>query len=101
MPEGADAPLPSMPLLEAVLAVGTDLELRATLQHIVDSAARLTGARHGTLTTHGHSPGPEGPGELFVAGGPAGRDTEALGNGNRHGAGAGNGTGNGSGTGNG
>ncbi|MFE5796880.1 GAF domain-containing protein [Streptomyces sp. NPDC056503] len=36
-------------LLEAVLGVGTDLELRATLQHIVDSATELVGARHGAL----------------------------------------------------
>ncbi|WP_406140180.1 GAF domain-containing protein [Streptomyces sp. NBC_01089] len=36
-------------LLEAVLSVGTDLELRGTLQHIVDSAARLTGAGSGAL----------------------------------------------------
>ncbi|MFE0701293.1 GAF domain-containing protein [Streptomyces sp. NPDC058872] len=36
-------------LLEAVLGVGTDLELRGTLQHIVDSATELTGARHGAL----------------------------------------------------
>ncbi|MFB7515256.1 GAF domain-containing protein [Streptomyces sp. NPDC056144] len=41
---------PRLPLLlEAVLSVGTDLELRATLQHIVDSAAELTGARYGAL----------------------------------------------------
>ncbi|MEU6353836.1 GAF domain-containing protein [Streptomyces sp. NPDC047072] len=43
------APLPR--LLEAVLGVGTDLELRATLQHIVDSAAELTGARYAALDT--------------------------------------------------
>ncbi|AVH97641.1 MULTISPECIES: GAF domain-containing protein [Streptomyces] len=36
-------------LLDAVLGVGTDLELRATLQHIVDSATELTGARYGAL----------------------------------------------------
>ncbi|WP_444545984.1 GAF domain-containing protein [Streptomyces omiyaensis] len=36
-------------LLEAVLGVGTDLELRATLQHIVDSATELVGARRGAL----------------------------------------------------
>ncbi|MGW8951505.1 GAF domain-containing sensor histidine kinase [Streptomyces sp. NPDC055709] len=36
-------------LLEAVLGVGTDLELRGTLQHLVDSAAELTGARYGAL----------------------------------------------------
>ncbi|OSC56165.1 histidine kinase, partial [Streptomyces sp. 4F] len=31
-------------LLEAVLEVGTDLDLRGTLQHVVDGAAELTGA---------------------------------------------------------
>ncbi|MFE0175492.1 GAF domain-containing protein [Streptomyces sp. NPDC059002] len=66
MPEGADAPLPSMPLLDAVLSVGTDLELRATLQHIVDSAARLTGAEHGALHVNAAAHG--GRAELFVAG---------------------------------
>ncbi|MEU5216445.1 GAF domain-containing protein [Streptomyces sp. NPDC020807] len=41
---------PRLPLLlEAVLSVGTDLELRATLQHIVDSATELTDARYGAL----------------------------------------------------
>lgn len=40
--EDEDAPRLPM-LLEAVLSVGTDLELRATLQHIVDSATELTG----------------------------------------------------------
>jgi GAF domain-containing protein len=43
-------PVPRLPaLLEAVLTVGTDLELRATLQHIVNGAAELTGARYATL----------------------------------------------------
>ncbi|MFI5984969.1 GAF domain-containing protein [Streptomyces sp. NPDC051555] len=36
-------------LLEAVLSVGSDLELHATLQHIVDSAAELCTARYGAL----------------------------------------------------
>ncbi|MGV9883234.1 sensor histidine kinase [Streptomyces sp. NPDC003006] len=67
MPDGADAPLPSMPLLEAVLCVGTDLELSATLQHIVESAARLTGAGYGTLAVTAPSQG--GQPETFVAGG--------------------------------
>ncbi|MFD3945734.1 GAF domain-containing protein [Streptomyces sp. NPDC058579] len=41
---------PRLPmLLQAVLSVGTDLELRATLQHIVESAAELIGARYGAL----------------------------------------------------
>ncbi|MFJ9803152.1 GAF domain-containing protein [Streptomyces wuyuanensis] len=56
---GGPSPGPSEPhgpvherlpaLLEAVLGVGTDLELRATLQHLVDSATELTGARYGAL----------------------------------------------------
>ncbi|MFF8376170.1 GAF domain-containing protein [Streptomyces sp. NPDC015661] len=46
--DGAETPRLPM-LLEAVLSVGTDLELRTTLQHIVDSATELTGARHGAL----------------------------------------------------
>ncbi|MGW4199571.1 sensor histidine kinase [Streptomyces sp. NPDC004726] len=36
-------------LLEAVLGVGTELELRATLQHLVDTATELAGARYGAL----------------------------------------------------
>ncbi len=46
-PGGTPSRLPL--LLEAVLCVGTDLELRATLQHVVDSATELTGARYGAL----------------------------------------------------
>ncbi|WP_309057324.1 GAF domain-containing protein [Streptomyces sp.] len=48
-PAGGTGPGRLPLLLEAVLGVGTDLELRATLQHIVDSATALTGARHGVL----------------------------------------------------
>ncbi|MFE4305581.1 GAF domain-containing protein [Streptomyces sp. NPDC056891] len=45
-----DEDAPRLPmLLEAVLSVGTDLELRTTLQHVVDSAAELIGARYGAL----------------------------------------------------
>ncbi|MFD3806360.1 GAF domain-containing protein [Streptomyces sp. NPDC058611] len=41
---------PSLPvLLEAVLSVGSELELHSTLQHIVDSATGLCGARYGAL----------------------------------------------------
>ncbi|MFI7384884.1 GAF domain-containing protein [Streptomyces sp. NPDC049813] len=36
-------------LLDAVLDVGSELELRPTLQQLVDSAVALTGARHGVL----------------------------------------------------
>ncbi|MEU8541523.1 GAF domain-containing protein [Streptomyces sp. NPDC048717] len=36
-------------LLEAVLGIGSDLGLSATLQHIVDTATALTGARYGAL----------------------------------------------------
>ncbi|MGW1768955.1 GAF domain-containing protein [Streptomyces sp. NPDC002073] len=47
---GADAALHGLPtLLEAVLSVGTDLELKTTLQHIVASARELCGARYGAL----------------------------------------------------
>ncbi|RAJ73653.1 GAF domain-containing protein [Streptomyces sp. PsTaAH-137] len=46
-PGPPDAGLPV--LLEAVLSVGSELELRTMLQHLVDSAATLTGAPHGVL----------------------------------------------------
>ncbi|MFH9293638.1 GAF domain-containing protein [Streptomyces sp. NPDC017520] len=36
-------------LLEALLDVGSDLELGSTLQQIVDTSTALTGARHGAL----------------------------------------------------
>ncbi|MFE2010665.1 GAF domain-containing protein [Streptomyces sp. NPDC059491] len=50
MDEDTDEDSARLPmLLEAVLSVGTDLELRTTLQHIVDSATELTGARYGAL----------------------------------------------------
>lgn len=41
------------PPLRAVLGVGSELELRATLQRVVEAAAELTGARYATLTTTG------------------------------------------------
>lgn len=45
-----DSVAPRLPmLLEAVLGIGTDLELRTTLQHIVDTAADLLGARYAAL----------------------------------------------------
>ncbi|WP_267245709.1 GAF domain-containing protein [Streptomyces sp. PR69] len=41
---------PRLPtLLDAVLAVGSDLELRTTLQRVVDTAAELADARYGAL----------------------------------------------------
>ncbi|MFJ4908689.1 GAF domain-containing protein [Streptomyces sp. NPDC093249] len=52
-----DGPSRLPALLEAVLGVGTDLELRTTLQHLVDSATELTGARYGALGVID----PEGP----------------------------------------
>jgi hypothetical protein len=36
-------------LLDAVLAIGGDLDMRATLQRVVDSAARLVDARYAAL----------------------------------------------------
>ncbi|MFI8516862.1 GAF domain-containing protein [Streptomyces sp. NPDC085481] len=45
-----DALAPRLPvLLDAVLGVGSELELRATLQHLVETATELTGARYGAL----------------------------------------------------
>ncbi|WP_406097239.1 GAF domain-containing protein [Streptomyces sp. NBC_01013] len=58
---------PRLPmLLEAVLRVGTHLELRATLQQIIDTATALTDARYGALGVLG--PGSGRIGELFVTG---------------------------------
>ncbi len=53
-PRDQDTPHSSRPsplprLLEAVLDVGSDLELRATLQRVVENAATLTGARYAAL----------------------------------------------------
>ena len=49
-PAGAADAVPRLPaLLEAVLDVGTDLELRTTLQHLVDTATELTDARYAAL----------------------------------------------------
>ncbi|MEV2228105.1 GAF domain-containing protein [Streptomyces phaeochromogenes] len=64
-PTEASTPRGPLPrLLEAVLGVGVDPELRATLQHIVDTAAELTDARHASLeaTTPGHDDGGGGGG---------------------------------------
>lgn len=46
---GAEVPASLPVLLEAVLAVGSQLELRSTLQHLVDSAADLCAARYAAL----------------------------------------------------
>ncbi|MET9381450.1 GAF domain-containing protein [Streptomyces sp. NPDC002928] len=62
-----DAPVPGLPpLLDAVLSVGTDLELPTTLQHIVDAAAELTGARCAAVSTT--DPGLDGVAEIRTAG---------------------------------
>ncbi|WP_424860989.1 GAF domain-containing protein [Streptomyces sp. MMS24-I29] len=62
--DGSPSPLPT--LLEAVLSIGDDLELRATLQQIVDTATALTGARYGALGVL--DPGSGTIGELFTSG---------------------------------
>lgn len=41
-------------LLDAVVGIGTDLDLRSTLQRIVQSACDLVGARYGALGVIGH-----------------------------------------------
>ncbi|MEU5700107.1 GAF domain-containing protein [Streptomyces aurantiacus] len=61
------SPLPPLPrLLEAVLDVGSDLELRATLQRVVENAATLTGARYAALGVLG--PGDSGLAEFCTTG---------------------------------
>ncbi|GAQ55303.1 GAF domain-containing protein [Streptomyces acidiscabies] len=60
--------------LDALLAIGTDLELATTVRHIVDAAAELTGSRSAVLET-GPCDAPvlhvpvEGYGRLHLAGG--------------------------------
>ncbi|RII17274.1 Hypoxia sensor histidine kinase response regulator DosT [Streptomyces sp. YIM 130001] len=68
-PQGHEHASPRrLPLLvDAVLSVGTDLELRATLQQLVDAATRLTGARYGALGVVGAERGGRVT-ELFTAG---------------------------------
>ncbi|WP_274562713.1 GAF domain-containing protein [Streptomyces spiramyceticus] len=53
-------------LLEAVLNVATEVELRTTLQHIVDTATELAGARYGALGVVDPERG--GVTELFTSG---------------------------------
>lgn len=66
-PETGASAAPRLPmLLEAVLNVGSDLELRATLQHLVDTATELAGARYGALGVVGPERG--GITELFTSG---------------------------------
>ncbi|WP_405645393.1 GAF domain-containing protein [Streptomyces uncialis] len=66
---GARLPL----LLEAVLEVGTELDLPATLQRIVTRAAGLTGARYGALGVLDLGGGPDRPRlrDLYTTGLPA------------------------------
>jgi GAF domain-containing protein len=56
------------PLLEAVLGVGTDLELRTTLRQIVEGAAELTGARQAVLVAR--DPHRDGLTDIRTAGPP-------------------------------
>ncbi|MFE1799695.1 GAF domain-containing protein [Streptomyces sp. NPDC059517] len=66
-PPSQGLPLLPLPrLLEAVLGVGSDLELRATLQRIVENAAALTGARYAALGVL--APGDNGLAEFCTTG---------------------------------
>lgn len=47
--DGLDAPGTARALLDAVVAIGSDLEVPSVLQRIVESACTLTGASHGFL----------------------------------------------------
>ncbi|MFS8199550.1 GAF domain-containing protein [Streptomyces sp. CWNU-52B] len=65
-PSSSSPSLPLPRLLEAVLGAGSDLELRATLQRIVENAAALTGARYAALGVLG--PGENGLSEFCTTG---------------------------------
>lgn len=58
-------------LLRSIIDVGSDLDLDATLHHIVATAIELTGARYGALAMHGR----DGAWTRFVH---AGMDPESL-----------------------
>ncbi|MGW7051261.1 sensor histidine kinase [Streptomyces sp. NPDC054887] len=65
--EDGAGPAPRLPaLLEALLDIGSDLDLRVTLQHIVDTATALAGARYGALGVLDPERG--GVSELFTSG---------------------------------
>lgn len=58
-------------LLRSIINVGSDLDLNATLHHIVTTAMELTGARYGALAVHG----PDDTWTQFVH---AGMDPETI-----------------------
>ena len=64
-PASDELPGSSRALLEAVIALSSDLDLHSVLTRIVDSATALTGARYGALGVLGRD---EGLGELLTTG---------------------------------
>lgn len=54
---GPDLPVDARALLDAVVAISSDLDLHSVLDRIVVSACRMTGARYGALGVLGHSGG--------------------------------------------
>lgn len=52
---GPDLPADARSLLDAVVAIGSDLDLHSMLDRIVVSACRMTGARYGALGVLGNS----------------------------------------------
>ncbi len=52
---GPDLPAESRSLLDAVVAISSDLDLHSVLERIVVSACRMTGARYGALGVLGNS----------------------------------------------
>ena len=65
----------SLALLDAVVAIGSDLDLNAVLARIVESACRLTGARYGALGVLGT----DGQLRDLVLHGVTGEEREAIG----------------------
>jgi signal transduction histidine kinase len=55
--EGLELPANAQALLDAVVAISTDLDLHSVLNRIVVSACAITGARYGALGVIGHGGG--------------------------------------------
>ncbi len=55
--DGLDLPRNAQALLDAVMAISSDLDLHSVLDRIVEAACEITGARYGALGVLGHTGG--------------------------------------------
>src|SRR5689334_20580388 len=74
-PEGPHDEVDDQALLDAVVAIGSDLDLHSVLDRIVASACRLTGARYGALGVIG----PDGDLADFITSGLTESEHRAIG----------------------